>query len=294
MSALLLLIVVHAAFIFLPLEPVAGLLLRFFQGTAFALVQVSLGSTLLNDLCSSELRDKADVHFVQSGRVGLFAGILLAKCSFRFPINMDVLLWVPVALSAVSWVLISPLKVPFRAPLSLPLCSTDRFWFRGRTFLGLSLLLFSAASGLLLWQLFSLAERTASLFPILLFALPFLLLDVLRARRWLAGGFLLLLACILLLWQSVGNLWVLISVSGLACMGVSLLSMALFSLYLSGTAHCRRGTAQHTYLLLFECGLALGLCCGCMLSLGNAIFAGVVFVFASLACGLLHLARRAV
>ena len=100
--------------------------LRILQGGAFGIALMSTGSTLAIDVASSHQRDRANRAFTWSGIVGMLVGILIGLTSvphrgFEFLFSYSAALLVP------AIALIGSVKVCFRAPLDLPLCSFDRF-----------------------------------------------------------------------------------------------------------------------------------------------------------------------
>ena len=102
------------------------LVLRILQGGAFGIALMSTGSTLAIDVASSHQRDRANRAFTWSGIVGMLVGILIGLTSvphrgFEFLFSYSAALLVP------AIALIGSVKVCFRAPLDLPLCSFDRF-----------------------------------------------------------------------------------------------------------------------------------------------------------------------
>lgn len=261
MMALVMLGVVHSFLNISSFSPfVTVLFLCLLQGVSFALVQASLGSTLLNDLSQSQQRDSVDRNFALSGKVGWILGLgIMALCEILPGNNNSIETWIPVVGVLIALLLVVSLKVPFRAPLVLPLCSIDRFWFRGESILWISTCFMAGAIGFLLHHLW--AFPCPSLFLIMaLCAFPMFFIRIINSRRWVACGFLLLVAMLLSERILLSGSFV-IKLVMYACSGcsVSLLAVGYLSSFLERADHCQRGTAQHAYMLACESGVIGGL-----------------------------------
>ena len=233
--------------------------LCFLQGVSFALVQVSLGSTLLNDLSSSERRDVVDQYFALSGKEGWVLGLIIMACCEIFPTDYGIGVWFPIVGVLMALLLVASLKVPFRAPLVLPLCSIDRFWFRGESVLWISTFFMAGAMGFLLGNLCT--YSCPVLFLVMaLCSFPMFFVRVANSRRWVAWGFLLLVI-LLLSEHLLPSDQFAFKIMVYACSGfsMSLLAVGYLSSFLERADHCQRGTAQHSYMLACESGVVGGL-----------------------------------
>ena len=100
--------------------------LRILQGGAFGIALMATGSTLAIDVASSHQRDRANRAFTWSGIIGMLAGVCAGLAGMQHLTFMQ-------SVSVSAWLLITAItligyvKVSFRAPLDLPLCSFDRF-----------------------------------------------------------------------------------------------------------------------------------------------------------------------
>ena len=102
-------------------------LVRFLEGAVCGLAQVSLGSTLLNDLTSSERRTVSDYYFAWSAILAVPAGV--AASYYIMPLtDFHTVLLVSVSVLLLSAIVIVRIRVPFRAPIHVSLFSCDRFW----------------------------------------------------------------------------------------------------------------------------------------------------------------------
>lgn len=254
--------------------------IRLVQGVSFALIQMSLGSTILNDLTDSGLRTFADTLYGWFGRIGLFVGLAVGTvCSMYGGYRLFCLL--SAILLALAFLLLLNIRLPFRAPVHEKKCSLDRFWLpQGKwiflniwmvaTVFGIGLsrclsvemFLMVAVGGLLAWGVQAFAFRAADL----------------RAEV-VCGSITMGLACFLqnLNWQ-IGDDYLVYIFLGLG-FGLSSSRLLLYFLKISG--HCQRGTAQHSYLLGTETGICFGLITGGLWteSLSFAVVLSLVAVF---------------
>lgn len=226
------------------------------QGMLFGVAQMALGGTLVNDLLPSELRTAGDNLYMWSGRMawpaGWMAGLWLsAHVPFQYGLG------VAAACCVAAWLLIVPLRVPLKAPVSVPRFSLDRFWQTEAWPLSVSALLVSVPAGMLMATGPSL--RLCALLGVGLAAgcwsQQVAFRDADERAGVVAGA--IFSAMGLLLWHFRGEAG---AMSGFALLGLGLgLSSArllMFFLRLSG--HCRRGTAQNTFLLSWHIGFAAG------------------------------------
>ena len=163
-----------------------------------------------------------------------------------------------VGLCALPVVLVSMVEVCFRAPLDLPLLSFDRFLLFRTLIPGLNMMVVPFILGVLFSSIFD------TFFYICIIAgfIVFLLLDrVVRKQvngRLLNGvGLVLMCVAVWLLGCSTekGMLMGAGFLTGLG-MGFSLLQFLRMMIRLP--LHCERGTGYHTYQLLWESGVMLG------------------------------------
>ena len=165
---------------------------------------------------------------------------------------------VAVGLQVCAFLLLSGLRVPFRAPLEPSLWSSDRFWLsRGlRLFVPLVAVAFSA--GLMLGRCggagFYLSLGVGFWLALCLHVLLF----GPHLQRELAAGYaLLLLAFLLYSWEEASGSGAGWAAGCLGC-GLGLVSSRYLLSCIRICAHCERATAQNTYLLAWESGLLAG------------------------------------
>lgn len=236
---------------------VAALLLA--EGAGCSLVQVALGGTMANDLVPSARRDRVDVHFALSGRLGLLLSPLLLVA-----INLSGRRWLLPALPLAACLLVWPVRLPFRAPLVLCRCSTDRFWLCRSLWLWLSVVAVGTSVGVLLsGALMTGADFTSALG--LVFLLSLFALRPAGYRFQTMGGFVLLALCGLM--AGTGFTLTHLAAIALLALGLGLVTMGQLTAFLALSSHCQRATAQQTFYL----GWAIGLAAGLMASVAGAI-----------------------
>lgn len=255
---------------------------RFLQGIFCGLSQVALGSTLLNDLTTSERRTRSDYYFAWSAMVGLFSGVVAARflvASFGFPTAIMASL----ALVLVSVLVVSKINVPFRAPIKVPVFSCDRFWLKGDLLPFINFLMFSALAGLYVGASHSLVECAFVAIGVTVVHLLRIFVFVnADARAEIVFGMVCVLASLLvpMATASAASLNVASLMFGL---GLELAASRFLLYFLKLTGHCQRGTAQNTYMLSRESGFALGLLlafsAGTMTSLCALLLVVVSLVF---------------
>lgn len=223
------------------------------MGYSFSLQQVTLATTLLNDLVVSERRTHVDLCYAWVCRAGMAAGVLLAFVCGHFlsPGHAYACAGLPLALSLLT---LLPLEVRLKAPVPVRLFSFDRYLRVDR----LPLCAVTACAALPLGLLLRLAGEVwvaAAFVPGV--ALAWLSR---RGRGQLQPQVLALAGLAVLVraaaWQDVPP--VRGAAAAVACWGVSLGLSRLLGRFLDETAHCRRGTSQHTHFLGVLAGATLG------------------------------------
>lgn len=231
--------------------------LRIVQGVLFGIATMTLGGTLVIDVSTSTRR--TDSHFMLSNVIcfamltGILCGVIL---SLYFSIST--LLRVCMVCNALSFLCVLFVSVRFRAPLSLKMISTDRFFFtRGILpcvcVMGTSLLL-----GILSVRIYNMYFYIIMLVSFLLSWLIFRLVGKYYHGR---AAFELGVACLLgglSLQLFVPSLTVSYTSSLLFGIGFGFTTSQLFRTLMSLPEHCERGTAFHTYFLFFELGVMSG------------------------------------
>lgn len=246
-----------------PYSPGIGTIvaLRVLQGALFGVVLMSMGSTLVIDVTPTHCRNRANLTFTWSGVLGMLCGIWGGYSLGDF-LSFQHELYLFAILCVIPILLVSMVEVCFRAPLDLPLMSFDRFLLFRTLLPGLNMMVVPFILGVVFSTIFD------SFFYICAMAgfVVFLLLDrMFRSQadgRFLnVAGLVLMGVALLMLYLSDGrnSLWGAGFLLGLG-MGLSLLQFLRMMIYLP--QHCERGTGYHTYQLLWESGVMLGVVLG--------------------------------
>lgn len=235
-------------------------ILRSLQGGAFATALMASGATLAIDTTPSVKRNIANRVFTCFGVIGMLAGFTVG---YWGGISFSFAQWVYVS-SALCFVLIPAvlmINVCFRAPLGLPLFSLDRFILPKTLLPGVNMMAVAVTSGIVF-----VAVSDASFYIFagvgFLCYLFFSRLPVFSrvSRLAVVIGQLLAGTGIMMLFCGEGKIFlygsaVLIGFGTAASLACMLQMMILLS------SHCERGTGYHTYQLLWESGLILGIGC---------------------------------
>ncbi|MBQ8098225.1 MAG: hypothetical protein IJ244_01740 [Bacteroidaceae bacterium] len=254
-----LLLMLLAAVLLVHVETLLGASTLFLMmGMGFSLTQMSLGSTLLNDLSVSAKRTPTDFYYLWAGRIGWPLGMLLPVALAEL-LTLKGMGLVGGALCGVAVLLVMSLKVSFRAPIKVPVLSMDRFWKPQAWPLVANLLPVAMIQGFVLASPFlSMASIGAiALGLFVAFATHRLFFEAADNRAPIVAGLLLEMAAMGLIRVSVD-----LTMLHFACvmfgigMGWAYSRFVLYFLKLSG--HCQRGTLQQTYVLSVMTGLVLG------------------------------------
>ena len=238
-------------------------LLRLLQGATFGLAQIVLTSTLIIDTSESLMRTEANHSAAWFGRLALslgpMAGLLL------YPqMGFGVVSFAALGCLAVTAVLILLVHFPFRVPTDhLHVWSLDRFFLTSGWPLFVNLLLLMMPIGMLLSshldaQFYALMMTG---FLLALLAQRFVFRDA-DLKSEVVSGMLFVAASLLIMLFALQSP-LLAPFLGL---GLGLIGSRFLLFFVKLSHHCQRGTAQSSFLLGWESGLALGLGVGYGLS----------------------------
>lgn len=232
--------------------------LRILQGALFGIVLMATGSTLAIDVTPSNKRNEANRVFTWSSIIGLLVGMIVGIEGDGY-LSFTSLLYVSAFLCAVSIVLVSMVNVCFRAPLDLPLCSFDRFILFRTLLPGINMMAVPVVLGILF-------IRISDAFFYLCIGGGFLIYLLIRQVftnpmngriQVLIGQLLtgvgLAVLCSSDMGKSLYEAGLLLGLGLGFSIGQFLRMMILLPL------HCERGTGYHTYQLLWEAGIMLGI-----------------------------------
>lgn len=235
--------------------------LRLLQGMSMGITVMAMGATLVIDVTPSNKRNAANRVFAWCSILGMLTGVLLGMEAGRW-FMLQYVWYVSAVLCGVAAVLVSAVVVCFRAPLNLPLFSFDRFLLFRTLVPGVNML----SVPLILGILFVTVSDT---FFYLCMGGGFLIYLLIRQifTAPLNGRIQILIGQLctavgLVVWGMDAEAFpcnpgaLLIGVGTGFSIGQFLRMMILLPL------HCERGTGYHTYQLLWEVGIVLGVLLG--------------------------------
>lgn len=248
--------------------------LRMVQGGLFG-IATSMSSTLAIDITVSSCRSEGNTCFSWAARLGMVFGPMIGLLLYKYE-GLQMVLYASVALGAIGLVLVSLIHVAFRAPIGASLCSTDRFLLPQGWLPALNLVLISFTFGMLLTTINMYTESvhmqdvTVRFFILLAggFVLAMIankqVFEEADMRAKVVSGLVLMGAAFLLLITRDGQLAVL-TAAALMGLGLGLAASDFLLIMVQLSEHCQRGTANTTYLLAWEFGIAAGVAMGCYL-----------------------------
>jgi hypothetical protein len=215
-----------------------------------------LSSTLIIDTCESSQRTEANHHATWFARSALAAGPMAGLLVYDYW-GFDIAVLLAVGCALLTLMLIRMVTFPFRTPEEhLHVASLDRFFLTHGTVLFLQLTVISMVVGMLLslplsWMFYGFV---AAGFVLSLFAQRFVFAEA-ELKSEIISGLILLLAAQMVYLVAPAS-WVSPTLTGL---GVGLVGSRFLLFFIKLSRHCQRGTAQSTFFLAWECGLALGI-----------------------------------
>lgn len=226
------------------------------QGMAFGVAQTAAGTTLVNDVLKSKQRDKGDIIYAWAGRLGIPLGLFLGFLLLHIT-TVESAFWWSLVTSMLSFLLVAQTQVPLKAPVKVPLLTFDRF-FLPQSF---PLMLSMFAAPWLMGRVVGagttgIACMCMSLGALLAAVEQLLLRKHLGQRVAVCAGYVLLfVSCVLIDMPGLFTTYIAHALIGFAVGAVS--SRHLIE-WISKAEHCRRGTAQSTYMLSWRMSFALG------------------------------------
>lgn len=241
------------------------LALRVVQGAFFGLAQMVLASTLIIDTCESSQRTEANHSASWFGRFALSLGPMAALLVAQFTDDQAVLL-VSAGCCVLTALLVLMVKFPFRAPIDNPhFFSLDRFLLVHGVPLLLNLLPLTIATGMIMSLPLDATFYGQMMvgFLLSLLAERFVFAEVELKSEIVSGAVLMTAALLVILFVPTSPL-----ASPLLALGLGIVGARFLLLFIKLSRHCQRGTAQSTFLLGWESGIALGV------GIGYACFDG--------------------
>lgn len=242
------------------------LLIRLLQGTAFGLAQMVLASTLVIDTCESFQRTEANHSATWFGRFALSLGPMAGLLLYR-QLGMEYVFYTAAGCSLAAALLILFVHFPFRVPSEdVQSISLDRFFLGSGWPLFLNLFVVSLSIGLVFSLRFEPVDFALMMigFLLALLAQRFVFADAELKSEAVTGLLLMIAAILILIYVPSSSLH--FSLLGL---GLGILGARFLLLFIKLSRHCQRGTAQSTFILGWESGMALGIGLGIGLFDGN-------------------------
>lgn len=231
-------------------------------GAAFGVAQMILSSTLIIDTCESFQRTEANHSASWFSRFALSIGPLTGIIVDRMA-GFSTVLLVSIGCTLVAILFILMVHFPFRTPEeNVKVVSLDRFFLPQGWPLTLNLMVVTFIMGLLLSTMFSELFYGMVMvgFLVALLAQRFVFRDAEIESEVITGLVLMGVAVLMILTRHQHI------VSFAAPMfigfGLGIIGSRFLLFFIKLSRHCQRGTAQSTFFLAWEFGLALGLCAG--------------------------------
>lgn len=236
------------------------LLAMFWFGAFFGLAQMILSSTLILDVTESGQRTEANYASAWFRRMALSFGPLLAIL-----VPFDRFTDIKYAVAVTVFVLLGLVRIPFKTPDdNFRVFCLDRFYLKQGTWLTLNLLPVTMALGI---SAAIAAENSIFFvqlgigFVIAFVSEKFVFANADLRSEFVTGCILLLAAYLFYLTRSGVDI-VEYMAPAMIGIGSGLIGSRILMFFIKLTRHCQRGTAQSTYFLSWELGLAAGLFLG--------------------------------
>lgn len=271
-------------------RPFELLVLTLLQGFAFGVANSSI-ITLGIDVNVSDNRSKGNVIFGWFTRLGMILGVASGSAIY-LNFNFETLITVSVVVGCVGLLSIAFMRIPFRAPIGLPLFSLDRFFLPHTFPFVLNMILIAFVAGILfplihfkIRDTFLLEEWTVPYFVIagLAFLLSLFFVKLFTKKNlWLQAvlGMVAMAGAIssLILFNSISGQLLSAILFGF---GLSHITPAFLFFFINLSSHCQRGTANTTHLLAWKIGMSLGVAVSCYLTVNSS--SGMAFRVALMA-----------
>ena len=260
-------------------RPLELLLLCLAQGFAFGIANSSI-ITLGIDVNISDNRSKGNVLLGWFTRLGMISGVGLGSAVY-LNFDFETLITTSVIIGCIGVLCIASLRIPFRAPIGMPLCSLDRFFLPHTFLFVLNMILVAFVPGVLfplihfkMGNTFLLDEWTVPYFAIAggafllsVFLIRTLKKQSLRLQALLGMSIVLLAICSLIIFDSIfGQLLSAI----LLGIGLSIITPAFLLFFINLSSHCQRSTANTTHLLSWKIGVSIGVATSCYLTVNES------------------------
>ena len=231
---------------------------RLALGAAFGVAQMILSSTLIIDTCESFQRTEANYSASWFSRFALSIGPLTGILVDRLA-GFDKMILVAIGCTLVAIIFILLVHFPFRTPEeNVRVVSLDRFFLPQGWPLIINLILVTFVMGLLLSTTFSELFYVMVMlgFLVALLAQRFVFRDAEIESEVITGLVLIGVAVLMILTRH--QTVVSFAAPMFIGFGLGIIGSRFLLFFIKLSRHCQRGTAQSTYFLAWEFGLALG------------------------------------
>ena len=231
---------------------------RLALGAAFGVAQMILSSTLIIDTCESFQRTEANYSASWFSRFALSIGPLTGLIVDRLAGFSNVLL-VTIGCSLAAIIFILLVHFPFRTPEeNVRVVSLDRFFLPQGWPLTINLIIVTFIMGLLLSTTHSELFYGMVMvgFMAALVAQRFVFRDADIESEVITG--LVLISVALLMMLTRQQTIVSFAAPMFIGFGLGIIGSRFLLFFIKLSRHCQRGTAQSSFFLAWECGLALG------------------------------------
>lgn len=244
---------------------VTGLVGMFWFGAFFGLAQMILSSTLIIDITESAQRTEANYVSAWFRRFAIAAGPLAAIIFPTGTIAAELSMYAYVAVL----ILIGLAKIPFKTPdEDNRVFCLDRFIMSQGFVLTITLLpvtiILGMSAALAIHNPIFFSQLALGLL-LALIAEKFVFVNADLQSEFISGSLLIIAALLLYLTRS-GMPVVEHLAPCLIGMGTGLVGSRILLFFIKLAHHCQRGTAQSSFFLSWELGIAIGLCLGLWLS----------------------------
>lgn len=232
---------------------------RLALGAAFGVAQMILSSTLIIDTCESFQRTEANHSASWFSRFALSIGPLTGIIVERMA-GFDTVLLVAIGCSMAAIIFILLVHFPFRTPEeNVRVVSLDRFFLPQGWPLTVNLIVVTFVMGLLMStmasELFCVMMMVG--FLVALLAQRFVFRDADIESEVITG--LVLIGVALLMMLTRQQAVVSFAAPMFIGFGLGIIGSRFLLFFIKLSRHCQRGTAQSTFFLAWESGLALGI-----------------------------------
>ncbi len=244
-----------------PVEYWQAILIRFGQGMTFGLAQMVLSSTLVIDTCESSHRTVANHSTTWFGRFALSLGPILGLLIYQM-CDFKCVFWGAAICCGLAVLLILLVHFPFRVPVDhINKLSFDRFLLVHGWPLFLNMVPVMVAVGMLLSLPLPLHFYALMMvgFLLALLAQRFVFPDAELKSEIVSGLIMMMGSMLIMLFAPHSPLC-----SPLLGLGIGIVGSRFLLFFIKLSKHCQRGTAQSTFLLGWELGLAFGIAIGYM------------------------------